>query len=196
MQYYNPHFLTCTCFGLGNYFKKFPGTVGSLVAIPISYFIGLISPKILALLLPSYAHNYVAQFFMPIVILLILFCAGTYSSTKYSEEVGRKDSKEIIIDEIVGQSLCLFVTIPMTFALVYSNIHGKVIYFDILLFVSMALNILLFRFFDIFKPWPIKLVDQKLHGGFGVMFDDILAAVFSILTYFALLLIFIDLYAK
>jgi phosphatidylglycerophosphatase A len=38
----------------------------------------------------------------------------------------------------------------------------------------------LFRFFDIVKPWPIKLADQKVQGGFGIMIDDVLAAVFAI----------------
>ena len=46
-----------------------------------------------------------------------------------------------------------------------------------LLFV--VLGFILFRFFDILKPWPIRIIDQKVHGGFGIMVDDIVAAVFA-----------------
>lgn len=196
MQYYNPHFLICTCFGIGKFFKKCPGTIGSFLAIPISYFISLISPKILDTFLPSLSNNYVARYFAPITLVIILFIVGSYSSTKYSDEIGKKDAKEIIIDEIVAQSLCLLITIPLTFALIYTNIHGKTIYYDLVLILGIALNLALFRFFDIIKPWPIKMVESKLQNGFGVMFDDILAAIFSIILYFAALLIFIDFYAK
>ena len=196
MQYYNPHFLICTCFGIGKFFKKCPGTIGSLLAIPISYLISSISLKLVNLFLPSLSNNYIALYIAPIVLLCALFIIGSYSSEKYSEEIGKKDSKEIIIDEIVAQSLCLFITIPLTFALIYTNIHGKVIYYDIVLLASISANIALFRFFDIIKPWPIKLAESKLQNAFGVMFDDILAALFSVLIYFASLLILIDLYAK
>ena len=196
MQYYNPHFLICTCFGIGKFFKKCPGTIGSFLAIPISYFISLISPKLVNAFLPSLSDNYIVLYFVPIIFLCVLFIIGSYSSEKYSEAIGKKDSKEIIIDEIVAQSLCLFITIPLTFALIYTNIHGKVIYYDLALLAALTINIALFRFFDIVKPWPIKLAESKLQNGFGVMFDDILAAIFSIVIYFAALLIFIDFYAK
>ena len=42
---------------------------------------------------------------------------------------------------------------------------------------------ILFRIFDILKPWPISLADKKIKGGIGVMFDDILAAIFAIISY-------------
>jgi phosphatidylglycerophosphatase A len=196
MQYYNPHFLICTFFGIGKFFKKCPGTIGSFLAIPISYLISSISPKLVNLFFSSLANNYIALYIAPIIFLFSLFAIGSYSSEKYSEEIDKKDSKEIIIDEVVAQSLCFFVTIPLTFVLIYTNIHGKVIYYDVVLLASISANIALFRFFDIIKPWPIKLAESKLQNGFGVMFDDILAAIFSVIVYLAALLIFIDFYAK
>ena len=41
----------------------------------------------------------------------------------------------------------------------------------------MILGFLLFRLFDVWKPWPIRMADNRIHGGFGIMFDDVLAAV-------------------
>jgi phosphatidylglycerophosphatase A len=43
----------------------------------------------------------------------------------------------------------------------------------------LVLGFILFRIFDIWKPWPIKWADQKLHGGFGIMVDDVIAGLFS-----------------
>jgi phosphatidylglycerophosphatase A len=45
---------------------------------------------------------------------------------------------------------------------------------------SIIVGFILFRLFDIFKPWPISIADKKLHGGFGIMFDDVLAGLFSL----------------
>ena len=44
----------------------------------------------------------------------------------------------------------------------------------------MLLGFILFRLFDIVKPWPISFLDKKVHGGFGIMIDDILAGLFSL----------------
>jgi phosphatidylglycerophosphatase A len=43
----------------------------------------------------------------------------------------------------------------------------------------ILIGFLLFRIFDIWKPWPIRLIDQKVHGGFGIMLDDLLAGVYA-----------------
>jgi phosphatidylglycerophosphatase A len=48
-------------------------------------------------------------------------------------------------------------------------------------FIWLALGFVLFRFFDIIKPWPIRWLDAKVHGGFGIMIDDVLAGVFSLI---------------
>ena len=46
---------------------------------------------------------------------------------------------------------------------------------------SVLVGFILFRFFDILKPWPISLADKKLDGGFGIMFDDIIAGLFALI---------------
>ena len=69
------------------------------------------------------------------------------------------DHGAIVWDEIVGYLL--------TMAFVTPNL------------VNIIIGFVLFRVFDIIKPWPIKLLDRSVHGGFGIMIDDVLAAVFA-----------------
>ena len=52
---------------------------------------------------------------------------------------------------------------------------------------AVLLGFLMFRFFDILKPWPIRWIDRNLHGGLGIMLDDVLAGVFAWLAMHALL---------
>ncbi len=92
---------------------------------------------------------------------LMLFVAGIPICNVYMRRHGREhDPKEVVIDEVAGMWLVLSI-MPMD---VFSYL------------VAFAA----FRFFDIVKPWPISLADRKITGGFGVMFDDFLAAVFAI----------------
>jgi len=194
MQYYNPHFLFCTFFGLGKFFKRFPGTIGSLIAVPLAYFVTWFSLLILNFF-PAYSDLYIARFFAPVCTLAILFFIGVYSSSKYSAQIKVEDPKEVIIDEIIAQMLCMVLSLPLTFNLISQNLAGKtVIYYDVVFILAILGNFVLFRFFDIVKPWPISWVDKKIHGGFGIMFDDIVAAIFALVIYFAVLFSIIDFY--
>lgn len=93
-------------------------------------------------------------------VIVFLFMVGIWASSVAGKSLGVSDHGGIVIDEIVAFMLVLAFT-PMTFWWVLCAF-------------------LLFRLFDITKPWPIGLADRKIKGGFGVMFDDLLAAVFSI----------------
>lgn len=87
-------------------------------------------------------------------ILLSVYCA------KQAEEIfGGHDSSRIVIDEIAGY-LTAVIAIPFSLK-------------------TMVLAFLLFRLFDIVKPYPIRLIDRRWGGGWGVVMDDILAGVFS-----------------
>jgi phosphatidylglycerophosphatase A len=77
--------------------------------------------------------------------------------------------------------------------------HGSIVWDEIVAFAAVLLSIpatlegwlfafVLFRFFDILKPWPINWADRRFKNGFGVMFDDILAALYALLTFHALAL--------
>jgi phosphatidylglycerophosphatase A len=96
-----------------------------------------------------------------ILLLLAAFVIGVWICDKTGRALGVEDHGGIVWDEIVAFLLVLFFT-P----------EGWI--WQILAFV-------LFRFFDIVKPQPIRHFDQNLHGGLGVMFDDILAAAYALL---------------
>lgn len=81
--------------------------------------------------------------------------AGTWAAGRYCALTGQHDNQRIVIDEVAGYLLTLSL-VPRSAA-------------------NLALAFLLFRLLDIAKPWPIRLVDRRVHGGFGVMADDLLA---------------------
>ena len=103
---------------------------------------------------------------LPIYLYLItitLFCIGSaILSDQLSKEIHIHDHPGMCIDEFAG----FFVTmIGAPSGLIW-----------------ILLGFLLFRLFDIWKPWPISLVDEKIHGGFGMVLDDVLAGVYSFLV--------------
>jgi phosphatidylglycerophosphatase A len=96
-----------------------------------------------------------------ILMLVLSFAIGVWVCDKTGKALGEADYGGIVWDEIVSFMLVLFFTPPGW-------------YWSLLAFV-------LFRFFDIFKPQPIRYFDSNWHGGLGVMFDDLLAAGYSLL---------------
>jgi len=93
------------------------------------------------------------------LMLLATFLIGIYLCGQTAEDVGVHDHSAIVWDEFVG----FFISM----ALVSASWQNVIIGF------------LLFRLFDIVKPWPIKLLDKHVHGGFGIMIDDVLAGIFA-----------------
>lgn len=151
-----------TMYGVG-LVRFAPGTMGSLVAALIAYPI---------LQLP---YGY-----MVILAGAVLFTfVGTMNAARFMRDRNTThDPKEIVIDELIGQWLTYGVwygwlsvmtgNLQAAFNLL-ADIAGSPVY--------LALGFVLFRFFDILKPWPISWADKRIKGGFGVMFDDILAAI-------------------
>lgn len=179
MQYYNPHFLIATLFGIGK-IPFMPGTIGSIVAFPLSYY----CIKMLEAIRYDYFSNQNALIFSLVGLLIItvaLFIIGAISSHQYSKATANSDPKEVVIDEVVGQMLTLIFTIPLTVITIKSYTIATIA------IGSLVANFVLFRIFDIFKPWPINWVDKHVKGGLGIMLDDVLAAVFSIVVYSAIL---------
>ncbi|MFP5380955.1 MAG: phosphatidylglycerophosphatase A [Gammaproteobacteria bacterium] len=95
-----------------------------------------------------------------IVLLVAAFLVGVWASARAGRALGVADHGGIVWDEIVAFALVLVFTPPG--------------------WLSIALAFALFRLFDILKPWPIRIADARLKNGFGVMFDDLLAAIYSI----------------
>lgn len=95
---------------------------------------------------------------------IAVFFVGVWAAGKYAVDSGLDDPSEVVIDEVAAIWLVL-VYAPFT-------LTGWIVAFG------------LFRFFDIVKPWPVSLADQKIEGGFGIMADDIVAALYAILVFF------------
>ena len=142
-------------FGIG-YIKYAPGTVASLVTCLFYYILTVIE------------INFKYFFFIFIILLIysIIFI------DKLSHHFKKKDPEEIVIDEFFGQSVPLLVPIMMTTSF---NFRKEEFFFFFSAFI-------LFRFFDILKPFPINLIDKKMKNGLGVILDDIVAGIYTIIT--------------
>ena len=128
--------------GVGN-LPFAPGTWGSLVAIPIGWFVIEIFGNT-SLLYVSFG----------------VFVIGVWASNQFAKRRDSADPSSCVIDEVAGQLtvLSFFANDP----------------------VIMLFAFLTFRFFDIIKVWPTSWFDKNIHGGFGIMIDDIMAAAQSI----------------
>ncbi|MCU7998283.1 phosphatidylglycerophosphatase A [Shewanella sp. SM101] len=92
-------------------------------------------------------------------LTLVGVFAGFYICGKAAQDMGVHDHGAIVWDEVVGL-LITMIAAPAGWG-------------------WLLVGFGLFRFFDIIKPWPIRWLDAKVHGGFGIMIDDVLAGVFS-----------------
>jgi len=95
----------------------------------------------------------------PPVLLLVAFyfaCIGWWAAQVYVKRTGLEDPGVVVIDEIAAQML-VFMAAPPTL-------------------LNLAVGFVLFRLFDILKPWPVSWADRHIKGGFGAMLDDLLAA--------------------
>jgi phosphatidylglycerophosphatase A len=102
-----------------------------------------------------------------LLIVLIALSAGIWVCDVASRRLGVHDHSGIVWDEMVGLWITM-IAVPVSIPLV-------------------VIGFVLFRLFDIFKPWPISWLDKHVSGGFGIMIDDVLAAVFANLCLQALL---------
>ena len=144
--------LFVTFFYIGK-IKYAPGTFASLVTCLV--FLLLIS---------------IFSFPVIFLITLTIFCYSFLAINNSFDEFKSEDPQEIIIDEVVGQMLVLL-AIP-----IYETLYPlPKIYYCIAGF-------LLFRLFDIWKPYPIRYLDNNVKGAIGIMLDDIFASVYSVIV--------------
>jgi phosphatidylglycerophosphatase A len=161
--------------------KYAPGTFGSLLAFPITVLMVLCGVYIIG-------GDY-GVFIAQITAILLLFIVGTIASNNYIKRTGRQDPKEIVIDEIAGQMLTILLCTP---SLIFIN-EGAIDMHNITAIVCLfIMPFALFRLFDIKKPWPINWMDQNIHGGLGVMLDDLMAALFASVMHYVLIFLWID----
>ena len=129
-----------TSFGVGNT-KLFPGTLASLITLPIVWLI---------------KYFFSLNFFL---IVLFFYSIISYFLIKICiKNVTNKDPKYIVADEHIGQSIAL-------------------IFCDQKIF-DYIVSFMLFRFFDIVKPFPINIIDKKIKNAYGVILDDVLAGIY------------------
>ena len=148
--------LFVTMFGLGK-ISKIPGTIGSLVTTALLYF---------------FFHIMEISSNIILIVFMIIFIFSFYSIAEHIKENENKDPREIIIDEFIGQSIPLYL---------YEISHGTQKSPDEAIIFSSFCSVL-FRFFDIVKPFPVSFFDQNFKNSFGVIMDDVCAGFYVVLS--------------
>ena len=150
------NYLFVTCLGIGS-FRYAPGTIASLVTTVFLF---------------SLFHIVKLSSNIILFVLLIVFIYSFYAVSYYIKENENKDPKEVVVDEFIGQSIPIYL---------YEISHGTVkdsqeaILFYLYIFI-------LFRYFDIKKPFPVDFFDKKFKNSFGVILDDVVAGLYVVLT--------------
>ena len=148
------NFLFVTLFGVGK-IKKIPGSIASLATILFLFFL-------------FHIVNIDPNIFL--ISLIIIFCISLYSVNIFIKNLDDKDPKEIVIDEFIGQS------IPIS---LYEIAHSvpkesdQVLKFYFIMFI-------LFRIFDIVKPFPVSYYEKNFKNSFGVIMDDVCAGLYVV----------------
>ncbi len=155
-----------TC-GVG-YLPLAPGTWGSLVGVGLYL---LLRGLFMTLLWPLAARNQLnllhigyALVTLELIAVSVVSAVGTWAATRTEQLSGKKDPGKVVIDEVAGQMLAL-TAIPMEFESWW----------------TIILAFLLFRFFDIVKPYPARRL-ESLPAGLGIMADDLIAGVYAALV--------------
>ena len=153
--------------GVG-YIKIAPGTFASLITSIILFY--LFRSSIL-----------IEDFSIICVIIIFFFFYSLYAIESIKSQFQQKDAKQIVIDEVIGQSIPILLIEYITFLQTQS--FGA----DLYLYVA---SFFLFRFFDILKPFPIKYFDKNYKNSFGILFDDVLAGVYTLVVLLLLIKFF------
>ncbi|MGB9735964.1 MAG: phosphatidylglycerophosphatase A family protein [bacterium] len=137
---YNKFILFIATGSFVGYIPFAPGTFGSMLGIIIYYYV-----------------SHYLNFYLSLVVLGFLLVIGIFTADRAEVLLHEQDSSKIVIDEITGMYIALFL-IPLTP-------------------INIAISFLCFRLIDIFKPYPISYIDKHVHRGPGVMLDDIVGAI-------------------
>jgi phosphatidylglycerophosphatase A len=150
------NYLFVTCFGIGS-FRYAPGTITSLITTAFLF---------------SLFHIIYLSNFTILLILVIIFVYSFYAVALYIKNNEDKDPKEVVIDEFIGQSIPIYL---------YEISHGIVKNSQEAILIYLYIFIL-FRYFDIKKPFPVNYFDKKYKNSFGVILDDVVAGFYVTLT--------------
>jgi len=150
------NYLFVTCFGIGS-FRFAPGTITSFITTVFLFSLfHILNLSNNTILLP----------------FLFIFVYSFYAVSEYIKDNENKDPKEIVVDEFIGQFIPIYL---------YEIAHGtmknsqEAVLFYLYIFI-------LFRYFDIKKPFPVSYFDKKFKNSFGVIMDDVVAGLYVVLT--------------
>ena len=146
-------------FGIGK-LKPIPGTFGSLATIIILYFC---------------FHKLEINSNVIFIVLIVIFIYSFTAITSHTKDQENKDPREVIIDEFIGQSIPIYL---------YEISHGIEKSSDEALIVY-GVCFVLFRFFDIAKPFPVSFFDRNFKNSFGVIMDDVCAGLYVVVIFVA-----------
>ena len=152
----NLNSLFVTMFGLGK-IPKIPGTFGSLATIIILYI---------------FFHILNVSSNIILLVLVVIFIYSFSAVASHIKDNENKDPGEIIIDEFIGQSIPIYL---------YEISHGIEKSADEAI-VFYSICFVLFRFFDIVKPFPVSYFDKNFKNSFGVIMDDVCAGFYVVLS--------------
>ena len=148
--------LFVTMFGLGK-IPKIPGTIGSLATVIILYI---------------FFHVLDLSSNIILLGLIIIFIFSFSAVALHIKDNENKDPKEIVIDELIGQSIPIYL---------YEISHGsEKLPGEAIIFYGVCF--ILFRFFDIAKPFPVSFFDKNFKNSFGVIMDDVIAGFYVVLS--------------
>ena len=154
INYLNNYFVTM--FGIG-YIKKIPGTVSSFVTVVFLFI---------------YFHYFELSKNYFLFILSLIFIYSFIAVNLYIKDKANKDPKEVVIDEFIGQSIPIYL---------YEISHSTDKTFNESIYIYFVIFIL-FRLFDIKKPFPVSYFDKNFKNSFGVVMDDVIAGLYVVLV--------------
>ena len=143
-------------FGLGK-IKFMPGTLGSLATTIILFYL---------------FHKLNISSNIILIGWIIIFIYSFYAVSSHTKNSKNKDPGEVIIDEFLGQSIPIYL---------YEISHGTAKESDEAI-IYYVVFFILFRYFDIMKPFPVSFFDKNFKNSFGVIMDDICAGLYAVLT--------------
>ena len=152
----NINTLFVTMFGLGKV-PKIPGTFGSLATVIVLYL---------------FFHIFNLSSNLILIFLIVVFILSFLAVAHHIKDNENKDPKEVIIDEFIGQSIPIYL---------YEISHGtEKLPDESIIFYGVCF--ILFRFFDIAKPFPVNFFDKNFKNSFGVIMDDVFAGFYVVLS--------------
>ena len=148
------NFLFVTLFGIGK-IKKIPGSIASLVTTIFLFFL---------------FHILNISLNIVLICVIIIFFISLYAVNIFIKDLDNKDPKEVVIDEFIGQAIpiCLY-----EIAHEGAKETSQILMFYFIMFI-------LFRIFDIVKPYPVSYYDKNFKNSFGVIMDDVCAGLYVV----------------